>query len=56
MDNDLLEMAWVLIANAYGGDWDKAHTCWRATAQKWRDEYHATLPEASDEPESPAAA
>ena len=36
---DLLEMAWGLIANAHGGDWDQATPEWREAAERWRDEY-----------------
>jgi len=38
---DLLEMAWVLIANSSEGDWDKALPQWKQAAAKWRDEYHS---------------
>lgn len=38
---DLLEMAWVLIANGSDGDWDKAHPDWKKAAAKWRDDYHS---------------
>jgi hypothetical protein len=34
-----LELAWGLIANAYGGDWDKASDEWREAATRWRDEH-----------------
>lgn len=37
---DLLEMAWVLIANSYGGDWSKASHEWQECAKDWRDHYH----------------
>ncbi len=37
---DLLETAWILIANASGGDWTRASSEWRAAAEKWRDRYH----------------
>ena len=33
-----LEWAWTIIANANGGDWDKAHPDWKKAAEKWRDE------------------
>ena len=36
---DLLELAWGLIANANEGDWDKATKEWREAARKWRDTY-----------------
>ena len=35
-----LEMAWALIANAGGGDWDTQADEWRQAAEKWRDDYH----------------
>ncbi len=43
---DLLEAAWGLIANAYGGDWDQAAEAsgWKQAAERWRDDYHRTLP------------
>ena len=34
-----LELAWGLIANAYGGDWDSAPEDWRKAAIRWRDEH-----------------
>ena len=34
-----LELAWGLIANAYGGDWELASDEWRETAIRWRDEH-----------------
>jgi len=39
----LTEMAWVLIANAWEGDWTKAPQEWQDAAAKWRDEYHSSL-------------
>jgi len=33
-----MELAWGIIANAYGGDWDKASPDWKEAAEKWRDE------------------
>jgi hypothetical protein len=38
------ERAWVLIANAYGGDWSKGGYQWQRAAGKWRDNYHKHLP------------
>lgn len=32
------EMAWGIIANAYGGDWLKSPDSWRLAAIRWRDE------------------
>lgn len=49
--SDLLETAWGIIANSYGGNWDKATDDWRGAAERWRDEYHKTLPDLSDAPE-----
>lgn len=58
----LLETAWGIIANAYGGNWDLASEAsgWKAAAERWRDAYHGGPPgegtgqssnvEASDEP------
>ena len=45
--DDLLEVAWGIIANANGGDWDKATPEWRGAAERWRDRYFATLPKCS---------
>jgi len=36
---ELLDMAWVLIANAWEGDWDKAPADWSLAAETWRDLY-----------------
>ena len=35
---DGLELAWGLIANAYGGDWSQASPEWHTAAERWRDE------------------
>ncbi len=35
--DELLEYAWGIIANAYGGDWDLATVQWKSAAEKWRD-------------------
>jgi hypothetical protein len=41
---DGLELAWGLIANAYGSDWDSAPKDWRDAAIRWRDEvWHPAL-------------
>ena len=37
---DLLQIAWGIIANANGGDWDKATPEWKGAAERWRDKYH----------------
>lgn len=36
---DIIELAWGLIANAYGGDWGSASEEWEKAAVKWRDEH-----------------
>ncbi len=51
--DDLLVSAWGLIANSNGGDWDKATPEWQGAAERWRDRYHAQLPEVPDSPEQP---
>jgi len=38
---NMLEVAWGIIANAGGGDWSKETEVWQAAAIKWRDKYHA---------------
>lgn len=43
---DLAEMAWGIIANAYGGNWDLSHPDWKQAAEKWRNQYHAALADA----------
>lgn len=40
---DELEMAWTIIANAGGGDWQKESAEWQEAAAKWRDRYHALI-------------
>ncbi len=42
---ELLELAWGLIANAYGGNWNEAPDDWREAAERWRDRWHAELRE-----------
>ena len=44
--SDSEEMAWGIIANAYGGNWDLAGEEWRTAAEKWRDDYHSRLSKA----------
>ena len=46
--DDLLELAWGLIANANGGDWDRATPTWHSAAIRWRDRYSETLPDVPD--------
>lgn len=41
--DDLLDLAWGLIANASEGDWDREHPDWKAAAERWRDLWHARL-------------
>ncbi len=42
-DYDLVEMAWVIIANVSEGDWTKQPHEWRDAALRWRDQYHIFL-------------
>ena len=37
---DELELAWGIIANAGGGDWQKETPEWRDAVVKWRERYH----------------
>lgn len=46
---ELVEMAWGIIANSYGGDWNIASLDWQKAAANWRDKYHKTLPDDHDE-------
>jgi hypothetical protein len=48
-ENHMLEAAWGLIANSWGGNWDEAGAAWYGAAVRWRDEY-ATVPEPDLEP------
>jgi hypothetical protein len=41
--DDLLEAAWVLIANAGEGDWNRESFDWQVAAAQWRDAYYASL-------------
>ena len=45
---ELLELAWVIIANAFEGDWDKAAPKWKKAAEKWRDDYASLLEETKE--------
>lgn len=50
--DDLLYEAWGLIANACGGDWDKADKAspgWKGAAERWRDKWYKTLGEKREE-------
>ena len=40
-----LEQAWVVIANAGGGNWDKETKEWREAAIRFREAYHDELKE-----------
>lgn len=41
--DDAVEIAWGIIANAHGGNWDEATPEWKAAAERWRDKYVAPL-------------
>lgn len=36
---DGMEVAWGVIANAGGGDWDTQGDVWKQAAARWRDEH-----------------
>lgn len=40
---ELCQRAWVLIANAQGGNWEQAPRDWQQAAMAWRDEYFDLL-------------
>jgi hypothetical protein len=42
-NEELLELAWGVIANAGGGDWDMESYAWRKAAIRWRDAYFKRL-------------
>ena len=46
---DLLEDAWGIIANAYGGNWDMAPVSWRTAAERFRDGYGALMGPTDDQ-------
>ena len=46
---ELLELAWGIIANAGGGDWDKESKKWQDAAIRWRDRYFNSLKQISKE-------
>jgi hypothetical protein len=60
--HDLNEAAWVLIANAWNGNWDNAPWDWQVAAARWRDAWleHRQPTPASPSPraldQAPAAA
>lgn len=45
---DLLETAWGVIANASGGRWAEQSPEWQGAAERWRDRWHATLPKLAE--------
>lgn len=49
---DAIEMAWGIIANACGGDWDYTgnHKDWKGAAEKWRDECLPLMHSAGEDP------
>ena len=47
--DELLELAWGLIANAGEGSWEREHPFWVKAAERWRDRYHAMLRAALEE-------
>lgn len=48
----LVELAWGIIANASGGNWDLESKDWQTAAAKWRDDYHHSLKRDQPERES----
>lgn len=44
-----LELAWVIIANAGGGDWERESPEWEEAAAKWRDKYYEIISENKEE-------
>lgn len=46
---DHLELAWGIIANAYGGNWDLAENKeWKPAAERWRDNYNKIIRESTN--------
>lgn len=41
--DETLEAAWLLIANAWNGNWDEAPREWKILAEDWRTGYHGYL-------------
>jgi hypothetical protein len=39
--DDLLHVAWAIIANTGGGDWSNQTEEWRNAATRWRNLFHA---------------
>lgn len=42
---DLAYRAWIVIANASEGNWDRETEEWQDAAARWRDDFHALLQE-----------
>lgn len=40
VEPNMVEMAWVLLANAHQGDWSQATPEWREAVERWRDEQY----------------
>ena len=49
--NELLEIAWGVIANAGEGNWSKESEDWQGAAIRWRDDYFGFLDGITSEPE-----
>jgi hypothetical protein len=47
-NTEAVELAWGLIANAYGGNWDLAATEWRDAARRWRNRFMIAAEGSSD--------
>lgn len=43
--DDLIDWAWTIIANAGGGDWLRESNDWQKAAAGWREAYHKHLAE-----------
>ena len=44
---NMLEVAWGIIANAGGGNWELESETWNDAAVRWRERYHALLKDMS---------
>lgn len=40
-----MDVAWGIIANAYGGNWEEASPVWKAAAEHWRDNHYRAYAE-----------
>jgi hypothetical protein len=49
---EAMEIAWGIIANAHGGDWEKATPEWKAAAERWRDLYMMGSSPKKEEPKT----